>query len=164
MSPHMHLRGKAFRYELTFADGKKETILDVPHYDFNWQTAYVLNEPRKIPSGTKLQAFGTFDNSTNNLANPDPSKTVTWGEQSWDEMLLGYFDIAIPAEFAGLTRKSGGVLADSLDKNKDGFITRDEVDPAHLAIFDKIDADENGIISEQELFTGLHELRKAMGR
>lgn len=174
MSPHMHLRGKSFRYELTFLDGKKETILDVPHYDFNWQTAYILNEPRKVPFGTKLQAFATYDNSPNNLANPDPSKTVTWGDQSWDEMLLGYFDIAIPAELAGTAKKSAGPLGEikegllavkklfeTFDKNKDGVISRDEVGPAQKALFDKIDTDNNGTVTEQELLTGLPEIRKA---
>ncbi|WP_397568873.1 redoxin domain-containing protein [Schlesneria sp. T3-172] len=98
LSPHMHLRGKSFRYELTHNDGTKEVLLDVPHYDFNWQTAYKLIEPRLIPRGSKIQSFAAFDNSARNLANPDPSKTVKWGEQSWDEMLLGYFDVAVPRE------------------------------------------------------------------
>ena len=158
LSPHMHLRGKSFRYELTLPDGTQETLLDVPHYDFNWQTAYLLPEPRTIPQGAQLKAFASFDNSSNNLANPDPTKTVTWGEQSWDEMLLGYFDIAVPrdsddtaqrivAAISGLRDPLAIVkrIFETLDKNKDGSLTRDEVGPAQKAVFDKLDADSDGI-------------------
>lgn len=173
LSPHMHLRGKSFRYELTLPDGTRETLLDVPHYDFNWQTAYRLPEPRTIPQGAKLQAFATFDNSPNNLANPDPSKTVTWGEQSWDEMLLGYFDIAVPKGSDDTERKVMAAIGnlreplaivkrvfETLDKNKDGKLGRDEVGPAQKAIFDKLDADSDGIVTQEELVAGLPELRK----
>jgi len=170
LSPHMHLRGKSFRYELTLPDGKTETLLDVPHYDFNWQTAYRLPEPRTIPQGAKLKAFATFDNSPNNLANPDPSKTVTWGEQSWDEMLLGYFDVAVPRGSDDTARRAVAGIAEgreplaivkrlfeSLDKNKDGKIVRDEVGPAQKAMFD---TDADGMITQEELVAGLPELRK----
>jgi hypothetical protein len=94
--PHMHLRGKAFSYEAIYPDGKHETLLDVPHYDFNWQTSYRLTEPIKLPAGTKLHAVAHFDNSADNPNNPDPEKRVRWGEQTWDEMMIGYFDVAIP--------------------------------------------------------------------
>jgi len=98
LSPHMHLRGKAFRYELVTPDGSREVLLDVPQYDFNWQTRYVLREPRKLPAGSVIHCRAVFDNSAENLANPDPEATVRWGDQSWDEMMLGYFDVLLPRE------------------------------------------------------------------
>ncbi len=94
--PHMHMRGKSFRYELIFPDGKREILLDVPQYDFNWQTSFVLAEPKTVPKGTKMLCTAYYDNSDANLANPDPTKTVRWGEQTWEEMLIGWHDIAIP--------------------------------------------------------------------
>lgn len=94
--PHMHLRGKAFRYELTPPGGKPEVLLDVPRYDFNWQLYYRLAEPKPVLAGTPLTANGWFDNSSGNPANPDPSKTVRWGPQTFDEMLLGYVEYIVP--------------------------------------------------------------------
>jgi hypothetical protein len=94
MFPHMHMRGKSFRYELTYPDGKQEVLLDVPKYDFNWQTSFVLAEPKMIPKGTRMLCTAHYDNSENNLANPDPTKTVRWGEQTWEEMLIGWHDVA----------------------------------------------------------------------
>ena len=96
MMPHMHLRGKSFRYEARYPSGESEILLDVPHYDFNWQTAYRLTQPKSLPAGTKIHCMAHFDNSEENLANPDPDKAVRWGDQTWDEMMIGYLDIAIP--------------------------------------------------------------------
>lgn len=90
--PHMHLRGKSFRYEIEYPDGRSEMILDVPAYDFNWQLAYHLEEPLHVPAGARLIATGTFDNSAANRFNPDPSATVRFGEQTFEEMMIGYFD------------------------------------------------------------------------
>ena len=95
MFPHMHLRGKSFRYEATYPDGTTEILLDVPRYDFNWQNSYEYGEPKLIPAGTKLHCVAHFDNSENNLANPDPTATVKWGDQTWEEMMIGYFDMAL---------------------------------------------------------------------
>ena len=92
MTPHMHLRGKAFRYELVLPTGERETLLNVPHYDFNWQTAYELKAPRKLPKGSKIVCTAWYDNSTGNPANPDPTKTVKWGQQTYEEMMLGFFE------------------------------------------------------------------------
>ncbi len=97
MSPHMHLRGKAFRYEAIFPGGKREVLLDVPKYDFNWQLAYQLAEPRLLPKGTRVLCTATFDNSADNAANPAPDTAVRWGEQSWEEMMIGFFDV-VPAD------------------------------------------------------------------
>lgn len=96
MFPHMHLRGKSFRIDAKYRNGKQETLLNVPRYDFNWQTTYRLSEPRPIPKGTELVIAGSHDNSEHNLANPDPSKTVKWGDQTWDEMLVALFEWSIP--------------------------------------------------------------------
>jgi peroxiredoxin len=96
--PHMHLRGKDFHYEVIYPDGRKETIMNMPRYDFNWQTSYVFNEPLKLPQGTKLHCTAHFDNSADNPANPDATKPVRWGDQTWEEMMIGWFDIAVPKD------------------------------------------------------------------
>ena len=97
--PHMHLRGKDFHYELLYPDGRKETIMNMPRYDFNWQTSYIFSEPLKLPQGTKLHCTAHFDNSADNPANPDPTKPVRWGDQTWEEMMIGWFDIAVPKDW-----------------------------------------------------------------
>jgi hypothetical protein len=95
--PHMHMRGKSFRYELSVPGSESsEILLDVPHYDFNWQNSFILAEPRQLPIGSVVHCTAHFDNSSANLANPDPTKTVRWGPQTWEEMMIGWFDIGIP--------------------------------------------------------------------
>jgi peroxiredoxin len=94
--PHMHLRGKAFRYTAIYPDDRREVLLDIPRYDFNWQNGYELISPKRMPAGTRLFCEAWFDNSAGNLANPDPTKSVRWGDQTWEEMMIGYFD-ATPA-------------------------------------------------------------------
>ena len=97
LMPHMHLRGKRFEYNLIRPGGTIiETLLRV-HYDFHWQLSYRLAEPRFLKAGTELQAVAWFDNSKNNPHNPDPTQTVTWGEQTHDEMMVGFFDVAVAA-------------------------------------------------------------------
>ena len=90
--PHMHVRGKAFKYVAVHPDGKEEVLLDVPKYDFNWQTCYRMKEPKAVKKGTRIKAYARFDNSRGNPANPDPSKEVRFGQQTWEEMLIGYMD------------------------------------------------------------------------
>jgi hypothetical protein len=97
MAPHMHVRGKSFRFDLVTPDGRRETLLDIPHYDFNWRTEYELVEPRRIPAGSEMQCTAHFDNSVDNPFNPDPNSSVGWGEQVWQEMMIGGFGIA-PAD------------------------------------------------------------------
>ncbi|MEQ1947186.1 MAG: cytochrome c [Bryobacteraceae bacterium] len=87
MAPHMHLRGKDMTVAITYPGGKTETLLSVPKFDFNWQILYYLKEPLALPMGTKVDVTAHWDNSANNPANPDPTKTIAWGNQSWDEML-----------------------------------------------------------------------------
>jgi len=96
MSPHMHVRGKSFQYEAVYPDGKSEILLSVPNYDFGWQTAYTLADRLILPSGTRIRCTAVFDNSERNLNNPDPTKWVSWGDQTTDEMMIGYFDYAVP--------------------------------------------------------------------
>jgi hypothetical protein len=94
--PHMHLRGKRFEYDIVHDDGSLETLLRV-NYHFHWQLSYKLAEPRELKAGTRLRAVAWYDNSRNNPHNPDPEKTVTWGDQTSEEMMVGFFDVAVPA-------------------------------------------------------------------
>jgi peroxiredoxin len=90
--PHMHVRGKAFRYEAHYPDGTMEILLDVPRYDFNWQLTYEFVEPKRIPKGTRMRCVAHYDNSAENIANPNPKRLVHFGEQTWDEMLIGFME------------------------------------------------------------------------
>jgi hypothetical protein len=95
---HMHYRGNSMRFDATYPDGRTETLLDVPRYDFDWQTKYLNAEPVRIPKGTRIKLTATFDNSANNPANPDPSKVVRWGDNTVDEMMDGWFEFVEPAK------------------------------------------------------------------
>jgi mono/diheme cytochrome c family protein len=94
--PHMHMRGKAFRYELIHPDGREEILLDIPRYDFHWQLEYILDTPRTMPAGSRLRATGWFDNSPENPMNPDPARNVPFGSRTEDEMMIGYFHFEAP--------------------------------------------------------------------
>jgi mono/diheme cytochrome c family protein len=158
MTPHMHTRGKAFKYVAHYPDGKEEVLLDVPTYDFNWQTTYHLKEPKEIPEGTKLVCTATWDNSEDNLSNPDPTKNVSWGEQTFEEMMIGFYVERFPKGQA--PEKPAGIKLEdldpkqifaSLDANKDGSLSKEEI-PAKFA--DKmvfIDSNADGSVSEAEL-------------
>lgn len=93
---HMHVRGKAFKFEAVLPDGKTETLLDIPRYDFNWQLRYDYAMPRFLPRGTTIKITAVFDNSAGNPANPDPAKNVRWGQQTFDEMMIGYMEHYTP--------------------------------------------------------------------
>ena len=97
MFPHMHLRGKAFEYMIVGTQGAVTTLLKIEHYDFHWQLNYRLADPLLLRAGTRLLCEGYFDNSSNNPLNPDPSAEVRFGEQSWEEMMIGFFDVAVDA-------------------------------------------------------------------
>ncbi len=95
MRAHMHLRGKAFEFRAVYPTGEKEVLLSIPKYDFNWQPYYYLETPKLLPRGTRIECTALFDNSANNPNNPDPKATVQWGPQSWDEMMIGWLDVAV---------------------------------------------------------------------
>ncbi|MDZ4687794.1 MAG: redoxin domain-containing protein, partial [Planctomycetaceae bacterium] len=172
LSPHMHLRGQSFRYDLTWPDGRTETLLDVPQYDFNWQTGYRLAEPMTIPKGSRLVATAKYDNTADNPANPDPTQTVIWGDQSWEEMMIGYFDVAVErgtaagrvigADLAalGTGRNAAKQLMTRLDKNGDGKLEKSEAGDRMQAVFDRVDTDKDGSVSLDELERGLATLRR----
>jgi mono/diheme cytochrome c family protein len=96
--PHMHLRGKSFRYDVVYPDGREETLLNVPRYDFNWQHSYRLAEPLPLPRGSRITCTAVFDNSAANRANPDPKTEVRWGDQTWEEMMIGFVTLTRTSE------------------------------------------------------------------
>lgn len=152
--PHMHVRGKAARYELTPSGGQQTTLLNVPKYNFNWQLNYIFKEPLSLKKGDNLKYTAWYDNSENNPANPDPNRRVGWGLQTSDEMHLGYLEYIVPGEKPGTTngvlRNRGVAIGNQsfitstfkrLDRNSDGFVTEEE---ARL-LWNRIkDADANG--------------------
>jgi len=101
---HMHLRGKSFQMRAVYPNGELEILLDIPKYDFNWQPYYYLETPKSLPRGTRIESTGYFDNSANNPFNPDPSATIFWGPQTWDEMMIGWFDVAVGISENALAR------------------------------------------------------------
>lgn len=179
--PHMHLRGKAARYEL-ISDGESRTLLDIPNYDFNWQLLYRYAEPLTVRAGETLQFTAWYDNSSGNPANPDPTREVRWGPQTFDEMHLGYVEYVVPGATPGdpnplsprgrlrgaLRNAFGGRAAEEpnirdalfrrLDADGDGSVTREEVrtgfpdnPAASTTIFDRLDSDGSGGLSLPEL-------------
>jgi hypothetical protein len=106
LMPHMHFRGKDFRYDVIYPDGRTETLLSVPKYDFNWQLGYRLAQPIVLPKGTRIECTAHFDNSANNPYNPDPKQEVKWGDQTWEEMMIGFFSVSVDPKtnIAGLVK------------------------------------------------------------
>jgi hypothetical protein len=93
--PHTHVRGKKWEVTVTYPDGRSELVLAVPNYDFNWQTDYIFKEPLKLPKGTKVHTTAWYDNSAASKTNPDPTKDVHWGDQTWQEMQFTAFTFSI---------------------------------------------------------------------
>jgi peroxiredoxin len=112
--PHMHLRGKSFRFEAEYPGGDREVLLDVPQYDFGWQNSYEFSSPRRIPAGTRLTCTAIFDNSWDNPNNPDATATVRWGDQTWEEMMAGHFELVLadprPSQEAASARRTEAFL------------------------------------------------------
>ena len=168
--PHMHVRGKAFRYEALARDGSREILIDVPKFDFNWQTSYRLTEPLKLAAGTRIHCIAHFDNSEFNLNNPDPTKTVRWGDQTWEEMMIGYFDVAVarsekkvkpPAKPAGSVADGPNSLRErlrELDRNKNGKLERSEVSGRMALLFSFWDQDRDGVLTPEEIKKGLERI------
>ncbi|MBL9188712.1 MAG: immunoglobulin domain-containing protein [Opitutaceae bacterium] len=164
LNPHMHYRGKRFRFEAVYPNGTVETLLNVPQYDFAWQTGYRLAQPKRLPRGTVIRASGAFDNSTLNPTNPNPRSTVTFGEQSNDEMFIGYINYAelpdltttLPPAFAGNTSARGRVGESlSLAISAANSPTRYRADtlPAGLAL-----DSATGVLSGRPTAAGRHTL------
>lgn len=105
--PHMHVRGKAFRYTAVYPDGRSEVLLNVPKYDFNWQHSYIPKKAIALPKGTRLDCVAFFDNSEKNKYNPDPTKIVRWGDQTWEEMMIGWYTYTRAESPAKATASSG---------------------------------------------------------
>jgi peroxiredoxin len=128
LTPHMHLRGRSFLFEAEYPDGTSEVLLSVPNFEFGWQLRYMLAEPKRMPKGARLRCTAHFDNSSDNLGNPDPTTAVRYGEQSWEEMMEGNFswiepgtDVACKALVAlsltaGPVRGAPGAKADDEPK------------------------------------------------
>jgi len=97
LMPHMHVRGKDFLYKAVYPTGETSTLLSVPKYDFNWQIGYVPESPVVLPKGTRIECTAHHDNSVNNPSNPNPNVTVKWGDQTWEEMMMGFFGVVVDA-------------------------------------------------------------------
>jgi hypothetical protein len=97
LTPHMHVRGKDMTYTAFYPDGRSEVLLSVPKYDFNWQITYELASPKRLPKGTKIEVVAHYDNSPGNKYNPDPTKDVKWGDQTWEEMMIGFWGSVVDA-------------------------------------------------------------------
>ncbi len=172
--PHMHLRGKAFRYEVKYPDGKTEVLLDIPRYDFGWQLTYQLPTLKHIPKGSVIHCTAHYDNSENNLSNPDPKSVVRWGDQTWDEMMIGFYDVAVPISQADVRagkvpsfvpgpREVARFLFNQFDKNHDGKVSQKEIPLAPFrlkAFFMMADKNRNGEITLEELTNFLEEQQK----
>jgi mono/diheme cytochrome c family protein len=149
LMPHMHLRGKSMEYKVLYPDGKSEILISVPKYDFGWQTNYILKEPKRLPKGSKMIITAYFDNSTKNRFNPDPSAVVRYGEPTYDEMMLAFWDYVVdmppvaqldpkvldsyagryevmPNVFATVTRNGNGLVVQVPMQNKMEFLPQSE--------------------------------------
>lgn len=176
LMPHMHYRGKAFAVTLNYEDGSSQEVLDVPRYDFNWQHDYRLAEPIDLSGVGSVEFEAIFDNSAANPWNPAPEKTVMWGDQTWEEMAVAFFDVArplaveqgtsVPGQVTSSSAQSLGVSEDvlrrrkmfvddyfaRLDVNQDGVVRREELPKSLRAFgFRQMDADSDGVISREDV-------------
>lgn len=133
LMPHMHLRGKSMKYEAFYPDGKSEVLLNVPKWDFGWQTNYLLKEPKHLPAGSRIMVTAYFDNSKNNKFNPDPNKDIRYGEPTYDEMMLGFMDFV--TEFPTVAQVDPKVL--------DSYVGKYEVMPN---VFAQVTRDGNSLV------------------
>ena len=155
LMPHMHVRGKAAKYELVMPDGTRKLLLDVPRYDFNWQHTYRYAEPLVVPKNSRLEYTCWFDNSTGNKNNPDPKREVPWGPQTFDEMQLGYIEYYAAGkddstELVDESQAMDGMFENmfgQIDKNSDGFVTKDEFQSPAFGLLDK---DRDGKLTKEE--------------
>lgn len=155
MMPHMHYRGKAFKYELV-RGGERTLLLDVPTYDFNWQLSYYLKTPLDLAPGNRIEVTAVYDNSEGNPANPDPTANVRWGAQSEDEMMIGYIEYYLPGVKAGDEPPSmRGTPAQRtlsrLDRDGDGKLSERECPPRLRALFARLDVNRDGFVDRDEV-------------
>ncbi|HEX4144943.1 MAG TPA: redoxin domain-containing protein [Pirellulales bacterium] len=133
LTPHMHLRGKAFRFQARYPDGRKEVLLDVPRYDFSWQNTYELVEPKPMPAGTDIICTAKFDNSADNPSNPDPTAAVMFGEQTWQEMVVGTMNVSSMEQDLTLGPPSIKPLDDGRYEVQFSYRPTSKVQTVHLA-------------------------------
>jgi mono/diheme cytochrome c family protein len=171
-TPHMHLRGKAAKYEAFYPDGTSEVLLDVPAYDFNWQTSYGYKEFKKIPKGTKIVFTSWWDNSAENEFNPDPTKTIGWGQPTTDEMSFGFMsyidDSGESRPMFGGGRRGGGegrrrgfdlaAMIERLDTDGDGMLQKSEAPERLRGFFAVIDSNGDGGIDKAEAEAAMRQL------
>lgn len=162
--PHMHLRGKSFRYELRKkTDQPGKILLDVPAFDFNWQTAYQIEKPIPIETGNYIHCVAHYNNSDSNLSNPNPNEAVPWGDQTWHEMMIGYFNVAIPRKEATAENELKTIafrLVRQRDKNSNGKLEQAEVPLRELPIFFQADKNKDAIVTVDELASLIEKSRK----
>jgi mono/diheme cytochrome c family protein/thiol-disulfide isomerase/thioredoxin len=163
--PHMHLRGKSFRIIYQDNLGEEEILLDVPQYDFNWQHVYRLNQPIPLDEAQQIRCIAHFNNSEGNIVNPDPTDTVCWGDQSWEEMMIAFFEVTIPRQ-GELTQNEDPSLSQKVqaraehwmsqrDSNGDLKIQPTEVsDSVRRFAFARLDRNADSVIDLEE--TKLH--------
>jgi peroxiredoxin len=175
--PHMHFRGKSFTYEAVYPDGRKEMLLDVPRYDFGWQLTYEMSSLMPMPKGTKMHCVAHFDNSENNLNNPDPKSAVRWGDQTWEEMMIGFYDIAVPVtqreieehklpDFTPGPEQIAQRILQQFDKNHDGKIQMSEIPSKDFKVkifFATMDKNHDGVITAEEIVDKIKEMQKQGG-
>ena len=155
ISPHMHLRGKSFEVFGKKASGV-ETILKVPHYDFNWQHTYELAQPLPVESFDSISIEAVFDNSKDNPFNPNPDEYVMWGDQTWEEMTLGYFDVAIPFDpnedkATRSKRRTAGPMRRG-NRGKESSEVNDQVQAYVQQMLTRYDSNKDGEISRKEVY------------
>ncbi|MDA1049224.1 MAG: redoxin domain-containing protein [Planctomycetota bacterium] len=161
IAPHMHVRGRSFRVEAVDTNNSDhaQVLLDVPHYDFNWQHAYALATPLPLTNNLRLDCTALFDNSEQNFVNPDPSVTVRWGDQTWEEMMIAFLEVSIPVDRASNSRRNesqpltdaqrtsaeqtAAALIKRFDRDGDGVVRREEA-PKAFATFAFVKFDANG--------------------
>ena len=164
--PHMHMRGKAFRYDMVDPLGERRELLSVPAYDFNWQIQYRSAQPVPAKTGSRIEATAWYDNSPENPNNPDATKTVTWGDQTEEEMMIGYLEyVRVPPAAAkttasspeaaplSLTPKALGLLGRRLDTDRDKRISTAEAGSAFLALHQRLDLNRDGYVTGEEVKT-----------
>jgi len=172
--PHMHFRGKQFDYEARYPDGKREMLLDVPNYQFAWQLTYELASFKHLPKGTVIHCTAHFDNSENNPNNPDPKSIVRWGDQTWEEMMIGFYDIALAVSQSDIQNHKlpdfnpgadeiAQRILERFDKNHDGKVSQKELPLDNFRVklfFMSMDKNKDGEITREEIASFIKERQK----